>query len=836
MEQDFRRLVVGIPPLISRRSERKDLKTRQHFAVCAVVIFILAIQFAACVSAETKVHVAGPFIEHISPPTLCRGRTNHIHVFGRELDGALDLWTSTPGVEIKASVSGQSDSQQGSFDVEVPADAPLGLYGLRVATRSGLSNVHIFLIDELQAELRTDTTSSETELLGMKVELPAAIHNTCRAATIDRYEIEVTSGQSVTFEVVGNRFGKDYDPLVTIRDSQGRFVAEHDNDAGLFFDCRFQHMFTTGGIFYVDVRDARFSGDPAWHYVLRMGDFPVARVAVPSSVTPGKISTLLLPQIGENTAAVSTDVTLSADAPAGWFFQELRLTSQETQTQGLATWLPLCVGHGENKVETEPNDARDASTPVTLPAILHGVLGTVGDHDWFSFELKKGQAITVSSEAHRLGSPADLELVLFNPDARDVQRVDDVTVRDGRKSGTIEARFDFTSQHDGTHHLLVRDFASDGGRAFAYRVEVADSGPMMELRAEVARVTLPRENQQPIPLKVTRTRFDGPIELELLGAPTGVVLEPTTIPAGVSEFVCQIKADRSASEGLATMQIVGRWKSEDPEKDLTATAVATTHPLIDRRVKDKDLRESELRVDQRNPPPSLTNQIALLITPIAPFDVQIPEAELLITKYVDGEFPIVTARADGFAYPITFTAAGGQIGPESEERSNVFLRFPTATSDELTVSGLVFNRILTQHAKFRVDLSATSTAGDRRITLNRSFDLDVQPAFSPKPETENVEIEVGGTATFRFFAHRTSAFDGAVTLKPSNLRGFEFAESFEIPAGQPHVDIQFKAAPGTSPNRYQFRMTARGNVGKYEEEVNGPNISITIRKPEEPKQ
>ncbi|MDA1053305.1 MAG: hypothetical protein O3C40_22880 [Planctomycetota bacterium] len=782
-----------------------------------IQLAVVALLFPSDVSAETAVHVAGPFVEHISPPVLCRGRSNRIELFGRELDGALDLWSSTPGVQLKARPHGTNDSQHASFDVDVPADAPLGLYGLRLATRSGLSNVHLFLIDELPVQVRTESSL-------MKVALPAAIHSTCRAATVDRYEIEVTSGQRITFEVVGNRLGKDYDPLVTIRDAQGRILAERDNDVGLFFDCRFQHSFTDGGVYYVDVHDARYAGDPTWHYVLRMGDFPVARVAVPSSVTPGKVSLVTLPQI----PGAVVEVALPATTPAGWFYHEVRLTPQ-----GLATWLPLHVDQREDHVESEPNDVRDVATVTTVPATLHGVLDTVGDHDWFRFELKKGQAITVHSEARALGSPADLEMVLFNPDGNEVRRVDDVTISDGKESWTVDAGFDFSSQHDGPHDLCIRDLAGDGGPAFAYRVEVTGNEPTLQLRAEVAGVALPRENYQPVALKVTRTRFTGPVELELLGAPAGVVLEPTTIPADVSEIVCRLKADSSAPEGLATLQIVGRWQSVDPNSEMTATAAAraTTLPLIDQRIKDKDLRESALREDQLRPPPSLTNRLALLITPPAPFDLQLPEATLLITKYVEGEFPIVTTRAAGFASSISFTARGGQIGPEAEERSNVFLRFPTATPDELNVSGLVFNRILTQYGKFRVDVSATANDDARRVTLNRTFELDLKPAFSPAPEPASAEIEPGGTAICRLLANRTPAFDGVVTLTPTPLSGFQFPEKIEIPAGQSHVDIEVKAAAETAPGSYQLRMTTRGFVGKYEEEVNGPNLSITIKKP-----
>ncbi len=793
---------------------RRNVRAKILFVWVIQVIAFSVLAIIGLAEILKPVHVAGPYIEHVSPPVVCRGRTNRIELFGRELDGAVDVWTSAPGVHLKATPLGTSNAQHAAFDVEVPADAPLGLYGLRVATRSGLSNVHIFLIDELPVQLR--------QAAPMKVTLPAAIHNNCRAATVDRYTIDVKDGQRVTFEVVGNRFGKDYDPLVTIRDADNRIVAQRDNDVGLFFDCLFQHTFERGGAYSVEVRDGRFAGDPTWHYVLRMGDFPVARVAVPSSVAPGQPSRLAFPQIPGANAVFS----FPSDTPHGWLYGEARLTQSS-----LATWLPLHVDQYENCVESEPNDDRETATEAKFPSTLHGVLEKAGDYDWFKFEMEKGKTITVTSDARALGSPADLELVMYDTNGREIRRIDDVTIRDGQDTWTVDARFDISLRQEGAYYLRVGDLSHGGGPAFAYRVEVTESKPLLVIKSEVSRVTLPRETYQPIPLKITRTRFNGPIKLELRGAPAGVTLEPQTIPEKVTEIVCQLKANGTVPEGAATMQIVGRWQSDDPKNPQSAEALATTFPLIDRRVKDKDLRIYALRADQLCPPPSLINRIALLITPPAPFDVQLPQQQVLVTKYLDGDFPIATTRSDGFDAPVTFTAKGKEIGPESEERSKVYLRFPEARPDDLNVKGLIFNRILTPFGKFRVDLSATAPAGDRRVTLNRTFDLEVKPGFSPTPESAKIETIPGGTVKFRLMANRTPAFDGPVTLTATPLRGFRHPEKVTITAGQDSIDIEVAADADTRPGRHTLRFISRGYVGKYEEEVRGPNITIDLKKP-----
>lgn len=788
------------------------------------ILLVALILAPSLVSGDTFVPVAGPFVSHISPPAVCRGRTNRVEFYGRDLAGAIDVWTSLPGVKIKAVLSGANEPDHCVFDIDVPDVAPLGLYGIRLATQSGLSNTHLFLIDELPIQSRQAEAALSPNDDRVRLVFPAAVHANCRPAVVDHYQIQVAAAQRLSFEVIGNRFGKDYDPLVTIRDARGRRIAEHDNDLGLFFDCRFSHTFTEAGLYDVDIRDSRFAGDPTWSYVLRIGDFPAARVAIPSSVTPGTRSQLQLSQ----SAVVSLDVELAADAPSGWFYQEVRASPA-----GVATWLPLHADRFENSLETEPNDARETATPATLPSTLHGVLGKTADRDWFQFEMKQGKMMTFRSEARGFGSPADLELILFDQDGKEVRRGDDVAMQEGLDAWWIDAKFDYQASKDGPHSLCVRDMSGSGGSAFVYRVEVTPSDPLLTLRAAVSRVTIPKDNYQPIPLKITRTHFSGPVQLRLIGAPSGIELEPTTVPADVTEIVCRLRATDSAPEGLATLQIEGHWESDDPTNKPSASALTTTSPLVDRRVKDKDLRYLALRDDQLHLPPSLTNRFAVLVTPAASFDVELPEESVLITKYVDSQFSIATTRKADFDSPIAFTARGGQIGDESEERSNVFVRLPPATVTEPNVSGGIFNRILTNYGKTRVDFAATATEGPRLVTLNRTFELEIKPAFAPAPESATVEVEPGGLAQIRILANRTRDFGGAVKLTAKPLLGFQFLEVHEIPADAAHVDVAVQSTAETKPGNYQIRFVARGRVGSYEEEVNGPNVTITVKKPAE---
>ena len=792
---------------------------------------------------------AEPYIDQIWPPVVTRGRVTRIEVVGKQIEQALGLWMSVPNetgsrTPLTASVAAPGDGIQAAFDVTVPGDAPLGLYGVRIATKSGLSNVHLFLVDELPL-----TAGERSRPLPIDpLSLPACVAAPVRKAQVDRYLIDVQAGQRVAFEVVGNRLGKDFDPVITLRDTSGKMIARCDNSVGLFFDCRFSHQFSAAGRYAVEITDGRYAAADDWNYVLRMGDFPEARTAVPAGAVREQETPLSFPQ-GAGLSAVARP---PQGTRATWFFQELRLGAGRP-----ATWVPLAVSSLPNRVEQSPNNAPTQATRVEFPGAFSGVLGRPGEEDWFAFEMKKGQTLRVRGETSRIGSAADLELVLYEPTndpvkepaGREVQRNDETSTRDNERNTNFaeEANFAFNIRTDGIHRLLVRDFTGGGSPAHTYRVEVSENTPELKIRSDISDLTVPRGNYQPLPLKLTRTGFNGPVELEMLGAPPGVTLSPLTIPADDNEVVCRLSAAESATEGLATLQIVARAKGmvnrPKPDKpnetmpvEVPLETVVTVHPLIDRQTANKDRILTALRADQRELPPSLTDRIALQVTPPSPFDVELAAELVKLPKYQTADLPIVTRRQPGFTSPITFSAKGGQLGNEREERVQVYFRAPAATVETPNVNGTFFNRILTQYQKHRVDVSATALQDGHEVTLTRTFRLDIHPAFEPRFEPAELELHPGEKGTLKVVAGRVLTFDGEIALTAQNPPGqFQQPESIKLAAGKQDAPLEIIVKPGTNPGRYQIRYESTGYVGKFQELVRNPVLTINVKKPPDPK-
>ena len=299
-------------------------------------------RFTCCCFALLAAPAFGqPFVERIEPPVIEAGKTMRVTFVGRELANAHGVWTSLPGGALKAKVV-ESREEQAVFEIEASQLAPVGVCGVRVATRDGLSNACLFLIDDLP--VRPGAKDDKPLLL----QLPASVWGTFREGGIDRYRIEAKAGERISFEAVGNRFGKDADPLVTIRDARNRVVAERDNDPGLYFDSRFAHTFAEGGSFTVEIRDARFHGAADRPYALRIGRFPAGRVAVPAALRPGA-NAVQLPECPGSPFAVE----LKGELPRGPFFASVKGPGDNG-----SAWLPFTASEGDITIARPPDGVR----------------------------------------------------------------------------------------------------------------------------------------------------------------------------------------------------------------------------------------------------------------------------------------------------------------------------------------------------------------------------------------------------------------------------------------------------------------------------------------------
>ncbi|MBP87867.1 MAG: hypothetical protein CMJ64_14280 [Planctomycetaceae bacterium] len=772
---------------------------------------VLAVTLASTASAQV-------FIESVFPPSIQRGEVNRVTVLGANMLGATHLWLTLPGQTFEAKQVTDSTTTAATFEIEVAADAPLGLYGLRLATRDGLSNAHIFAIDQLRPVAENESIDSAVpnnkREQAQEVVLPAAVFGTCTDADLDYFAFDVAAGETVAFEVVGNRLGKAFDPVVTIFKGNGEFVAEHDNDVGLFFDCRFQHTFKDAGRHIIRVRDTRFLGSPNWTYALRMGSFPVARVALPSTASPGEQLLIDFPQTDGGPREIAFPEALTTDR----FFVSLR-----GDNHNAPTWLPLSVSSLTNTVEAEPNDSPDEATAATIPGNLHGIMNRRGDGDFFAFDLKKSQRLEFRTDTRDSGSAADLELTLFGPDGKKLKTVDDV--------GFEDATFDFSAPADGRYTLKAVEVVRQHGPEYVYRIEVKERQPGITLTSEIGRIAIPQGTWQPLLLKLARKDFNGEVKLELVGAPEGMALREPVIGEGEGALTGGLVVDESMPAGIYTLQVVGT--ATHNEKELRS--VARTQPLIDRLPTGRGPHGEpfELREDQRRLPPSLTDRIAVVVLPKAPYDFEVKTELVTLPRYLETTFEVETTRVAGFDAPITFIARGGELEQNRLRKPSIVPEIPEATPDSSLVVARLRSGVNTTLAKQRITLTGTTVLDGRTINLTRTFEVEVKVAFAVTAEPKKLELLPGDVAKVKLLANRLAPYNGELKIAPGQNEGIQFPEEVVIPDATADVEVQLTIAADAKPGTYKIKLPTETRIDKFYESGEGEALEIVVTEKKE---
>ena len=753
------------------------------------------------------------FIEQVYPPCVQPGQSQSLTLIGSDFEGASAVWTTLPPDQVTAKLTHVSATQV-RVELRVQASVPPGLYGLRLATVSGLSNMHVLAVDDLpvvlEGENRSPKSSNDAFASAESVTWPAVVAGTAPETDVDHYAIEVQANERVSVEVVGNRLGKGFDPLVTVLDASGRRVTESDNDIGLFFDSRFSWTCKKTGRYVLRVKDTRFHGSEHWTYMLRIGRFPAVHVAIPSTVTRGERAVLRFPEHDSAEREL-----LDTDLPtAQSFFLGVR-DQQRTAT----AWVRLHISPMPNVIESEPNNEAASATAAQLGANLHGIINQNGDDDWYIVELKKGNRVEFRAVTRDLGSPADVELVLTDANGKEIGRSDD--------TGFDDAQLSLTAPADGNYFLHIREVVRRGGPAYAYRIEVKRRTPRLTLTSQVGRMAVPQQTWQPLPLTLGRTDYNGPVELTLSGVPPGVTLDQTRIAEGQTSITPQLLVSADAPQGVYSIQIHARGLDESVAVD----AWARTFPLLDRRPTGRGPHGEafELREDQRRLPPSLTDRIALVILPRAPFDFAVRPERVVLPRYWNTDFEIETQFEGKFNGPVTFIARGGTLEQKQLQMPTVKCQIPTADRAHYMLAGRFESGVNTPITKHPVTITGTVRLQDRVIHLTRILELDVQTAFAPQADPQQLELSPGGSGRVRIAANRVSPYAGPLTVNPVGPDGLEVTNVLPFSAGQSHAELQVHVKPGTKPGRYSVSLPASARIRRYSEQAAGGKLIVVVK-------
>ncbi|WP_218934241.1 PPC domain-containing protein [Rosistilla ulvae] len=497
---------------------------------------------------------AQPRLTGSIPRGIQRGTTQKVIFTGTRIKDGRQLLFDIPGINVLSVTP--VDNSKVEAELEVPADTPPGLYPVRMVTETDVSDMIMFAVGAMPNVDEVEPNSDiETPQL---IESNVTIEGKIATEDVDYFAVDLKKGDRLTAEVEGTRLRRGrgdpfFDPYIAILNSD-RFELAFSDDAPLLQqDSVCSITAPEDGRYIVMVRDSSFGGRND-AYRLHIGSFPRPVAVVPAGGAPGEVI---------NATFVSID--------GQQWTESIQLPSEPSELYPIVA----TNEHGSspspnyvrvqpqgNVIEQEPNNSFKESTAGTLPAAFCGILAEPGDNDYFSFEAKKGQTVSIRLFSRKvLRSELDGVINVYNAKGGRVGGNDD--------SGGPDSFLEYKIPADGAYHVRISDHLGSGGPGFAYRLEVALAGPELTLslpdrkRYEATMIAVPQGNRTAVMLNATRKGFGGAIDIEALNLPAGVTATPIQMPANRTTVPLLLTATADAPLDGRLVNLVGKVDKRD---------------------------------------------------------------------------------------------------------------------------------------------------------------------------------------------------------------------------------------------------------------------------------
>lgn len=559
------------------------------------------------------------------------GGTCEVVVRGDDLDEPESLLFSHPGISGTLKAAGQPGWQRprDTFVVTIADDVPHGIHEARVVGRFGLSTSWPFFVGDIPVV--QEAAGNDSPAKAMRIEPDTVVEGELLGNRVDYYAFRGTPGQRLLVVCESRALHGRFDLMIQVSGPGDRLlgsaVATKSGDPLLAFTVR------DAGDHVIRVTDAVFrAGDPkegpADRYRLTVSSRPHLTRLWPPVVVAGESGThrllgFLLPGgrpvgsrgLEECDVVVPPLQATGSRSGASYPLSGLATFGVDAGTFRLATptgpsnSIPVAVAAAAPVLEVEPNDIAAPET-LPLPADVAGRFDVPGDVDWYVFDAAKGDRIAVEVMAERLGSIADVAVVIehVGRDAKGKEQIVTVAEQDDPPRRfthppcdfeSSDPRLVFTADRDGAYRLGLRNLAggSYADTAAVYRLLIRPATPDFRLLAAVGELgsnpgdandttlnvpTVPRlrrGGRVPIVVQVHRMDgYDGPVAVAVEGLPPGVTCPPVSIAAGVNEgaVVLEAAADAAAWRGPIRIVGIGHVAGEDRRREAIWAAVTWT--------------------------------------------------------------------------------------------------------------------------------------------------------------------------------------------------------------------------------------------------------------------
>ncbi len=439
-------------------------------------------------------------------------------------------------------------------------------------------------------------------------------------------------------------------------------------------------------------------------------------------------------------------VSVAADMPAGTY--DVRLVGRF----GVSNPRLLAVSHGLTDVaEVEPNNEPEKAQLVVINSAINGSSDQNGE-DWFRFEAKRGERVTVECLAMRLDSTMDGTLTLTNKAGKPLASNSDYFGAD--------PFLDFVAPEDGEFFVKFHDLTFNGGAPYrlviSHRPHVENVFPRAITAGQSASLTVLGRNlgsgAKPSAARITDVPLD---ELTL----------PLAAPADLLDLqtyrFLEHPTDHSVSPTAGTCTLTGfQWRPELPG---VGPAMSAQRLLV---VRDPVTIEAEPNNEFEKPQP-----ITLPAIVAGRFDQPRDADWFEVTVPENGNYAVEVfcERLCGRADPVVvaFDEKRNRVG-EHDDFGHRQQAFDGHLRDPVGMLSLVKDH------KYRILVQERYGRGGPRYQYVLSLrkpqpDLYVAAIHSQNPGPGHLTLWKGGTAHLDVVTHFRDGHNGPYTITAEGL-------------------------------------------------------------------
>ena len=507
-----------------------------------------------------------------TPVAVQRGKKTIINVrTSYTLNGAYKVFFDKPGMKMRCvetkpiAAPRRGRGSPGTpfrFEIDVPANQPLGVYEYRVATKTAVSSVAHVLVTDLPITLEDTKINNDARKSAQSVSLPTAVCGTVeRTEDVDHFRFVGKKGQPVSFNIYAQRVTRAVhsmqsggsggnviylmDAILTLYGPNGQVVAQNDNHFG--GDSLITCTLPASGEYVLQVRDARYVGNGKYVYCVEMSDKPYVHTVFPIAIQQGKSTEAAVLGHGLNG---TKSIKLTGAKKLGW------RTTRVSTSAGLSNPVSYLVSKNKQRLVDGRNTSFAKATPIQFPVGLNGRFQRPDQSHHFRFKAKKNAYYSFEVSSNRLHLPLDSVLEIRNAKGRKISEGDDGSTPKG--IFIKDAQLTWRAPADGMYTIAIRDLQDRGGPQFVYHLAAQQVGEDFGVYGHYYYAQLAPGNRMMWFATISRRNgFKGPVKLQVDGLPKGVSFTPVTVPGSTDRCGIILSAANNAKIDASLVRVRG---------------------------------------------------------------------------------------------------------------------------------------------------------------------------------------------------------------------------------------------------------------------------------------